>query len=123
MVLGYAFSVSRGALVFGVEPIGIQTRTAAKKEIFVDFHKLFPPEPILVKDVAGQYIGCNATCQIFDSFPATRQYLPRPIRVEILPYKPALNSGVIAMGFGICFLQQRKPCFILICTMSEVERT
>lgn len=105
MVLGDAFSVSWGTLVFGIEPIGIQTRATAKKKILVNFHKLFLPEPVLVKDVTGQYIGSDTTCQILNRLPATCQYLPRPIRVKVnLPYKPPFNGRVVTMGFRVSFL-------------------
>lgn len=48
--------------------VSISTGARVEEKFGVNFEKPFVPELVLVKNIGGDYLGCNSACKIFDSF-------------------------------------------------------
>lgn len=80
------------------------TSGTAKQEILIDFHEFFGPEVLLVEYVSCVYLRCDAAGEILDPLAAIA----------------AFDSGVVAVGFGIGLLEERKPCLVRVFTLGKI---
>lgn len=69
MVLTDTFPISRRPSIFRLQPVGKYTRAAAEEKLLVDVHEFLFPKPVLVKNIAGEYIRSDTTGEVLKRFP------------------------------------------------------
>lgn len=75
-----------------------------KQKVLIDLHQLLGPEVFLVQNIRRINLRRHAAREVFDPLAAVATF----------------DRRIVAMGFGVGFLEQREPCLVRIRALCKI---